>query len=341
MATKGSDKGRNDQALEAAGAGAGEAAPEPPGGPIPVAPKARRTTPKSRTPSVKMKAAGSSGPASSRMPASQRIPASQRAPSSRRIPVSNKAAPSRRSTAPKSTAAPSTSETATPKTATPKTAASKSAPRSLKGSAPPGAREEVSIPPTWSDVDERGTTVAAAEATPILPAPLPTKVSSHAEELAAVPVPFSRWVAPYAKGALALVAAACFLFAGRAYLHRGVKPVHAAAAAPPPVETAPAIPPPVEAAEAPPATTAADAVPTSPDEDKKASLEALKLGKLAEAVAAGERATLLDPTDADAWLVLGAAYEDQGNFIAAQRCFHTCVTEAKRGEVRECKFLMR
>src|SRR6202042_2039152 len=74
--------------------------------------------------------------------------------------------------------------------------------------------------------------------------------------------------------------------------------------------------------------------PASADEDKAASLAALEQGKIEEAIAAGERATKIDPTDADTWRVLGAAYQDQGTVIAARRCYRACVDSAKRGDTR-------
>ncbi len=94
-------------------------------------------------------------------------------------------------------------------------------------------------------------------------------------------------------------------------------------------------PPPAPAAEvAPPGTQAAG-------DAKKEALRALDRGRLAEAVEAGEQSVALDPGDADAWLVLGAAYQKQGHYVEARRCFTTCAAQAQRGPRGECRALLR
>jgi Flp pilus assembly protein TadD len=55
----------------------------------------------------------------------------------------------------------------------------------------------------------------------------------------------------------------------------------------------------------------------------------------------GERAVQLDPTDADSWLVLGAAYMQRGDNKNARRCFSSCVKEATSGARRECAAMLR
>ena len=85
----------------------------------------------------------------------------------------------------------------------------------------------------------------------------------------------------------------------------------------------------------------APVVTESADDAKRASLAALEQGKFADSVAAGERATELDPTDAESWLILGAAYQDQGNIVAARRAFASCAKQATKGDVRECTFLLQ
>jgi len=271
-----------------------------------------------------MKAADPSAPPRpSQGPPSTRVPVSRRAPVSTRMPASSRV-PSNKATGPASVRAP----------------AVKVAPKSKRAV----AREEVSIPPIWSDVDDLGKTMPATEVMPILPAPLPTKVATpvHDEAAAAVPVPLGGVLSPYAKGALGLLAVAGLVLFARGAFRHAPHAAPATVSAATTTESAPAIPPPpAETAEAPVEAPIDTATTASAAEDKKAALEALNKGKLPDAVAAGERSTTADPTDAEAWLVLGAAYQDQGNFIAAQRCFHTCVAEAKRGDVRECKFLMR
>jgi Flp pilus assembly protein TadD len=74
---------------------------------------------------------------------------------------------------------------------------------------------------------------------------------------------------------------------------------------------------------------------------KSDAQRALERGLLADAVEAGEESVALDPTDADAWLVLGAAYEKRGRYADARRCFQTCAEQARRGGRWECRALLR
>lgn len=144
------------------------------------------------------------------------------------------------------------------------------------------------------------------------------------------------------------------------------EPLPAPGADPNPTAGGPASPEPVAAAPAPEpasgATTAANAeeraapstatephdtfVATTTDPDgatdaKRASQRALDRGHLKTAIEAGERSVALDPADADAWLILGAAYQAKGAFAEARRCFTSCSTLAKRGPRSECRALLR
>jgi Flp pilus assembly protein TadD len=121
---------------------------------------------------------------------------------------------------------------------------------------------------------------------------------------------------------------------------------------PPPVETqaaaVPATPPPVEtaaAAVAPPAdtATAAPAPTEAPELDPKAAAKEkntartlLERGKNADAIEAGERSVALDPTDGEAWLILGAAYQEKGDMKNARRSYKACLEQGKRGPKYEC-----
>ncbi|MEA2752463.1 MAG: hypothetical protein QOI41_6606 [Myxococcales bacterium] len=115
---------------------------------------------------------------------------------------------------------------------------------------------------------------------------------------------------------------------------------------PPPPETvatkaeAPAA---VASAEAPaPAPTVAPDAPTeiSPAAARVAREDARRLlegGAAAAAAAAGIHSVELDPTDAEAWLILGAAYQLAGNGTEARNAFRSCSKLAKRGNVGECR----
>jgi hypothetical protein len=87
-------------------------------------------------------------------------------------------------------------------------------------------------------------------------------------------------------------------------------------------------------------------LPPEPDplaarEAKKIAQRALDRGKVAEAIEAGERSVALDPTDGDAWLILGAAYQQRGATADARRCFSSCVRQGTRGPRGECAALLR
>jgi len=76
-------------------------------------------------------------------------------------------------------------------------------------------------------------------------------------------------------------------------------------------------------------------------EEKKASKKALERGKLTEAIEAGERAVALDASDGEAWLLLGAAYQEKGKMAEARRAYAACVKEGKRGPIGECRAMLR
>ncbi len=116
-------------------------------------------------------------------------------------------------------------------------------------------------------------------------------------------------------------------------------------------------PPPASAAVAPPSESLARVAPSTSTPDVGADAEgeameqatqakrdaekALEKGHAAQAIEAGERSVALDPTDAEAWLILGAGYDQRGAFAQARRCFATCAKVATRGPRRECAALLR
>jgi cytochrome c-type biogenesis protein CcmH/NrfG len=84
-----------------------------------------------------------------------------------------------------------------------------------------------------------------------------------------------------------------------------------------------------------------DTDPAAAREAKHTSQHALDRGDAVASIEAGERSTALDPTDAEAWLILGAAYQTRGTYSDARRCFASCVRLAKRGPRGECAALLR
>ncbi len=83
------------------------------------------------------------------------------------------------------------------------------------------------------------------------------------------------------------------------------------------------------------------AAPAEPDpkaaaKEKHDSQLALERGKVGDAIDAGERSVALDPSDAEAWLILGAAYQEKGDQKNARRSFKACLEQGKRGPKWEC-----
>ena len=100
-----------------------------------------------------------------------------------------------------------------------------------------------------------------------------------------------------------------------------------------PASAAPAVA--VASASAAPAVAAAPTAGAA--KAREASRFALERGNLGTAVAAGERSVALDPSDGEAWLVLGAAYQARGELAQAKRCYRLCVEQGTRGPKAECR----
>jgi hypothetical protein len=165
-----------------------------------------------------------------------------------------------------------------------------------------------------------------------------------------------RYLMRYVAGAVSLAAligvgAIVRVTSARGALRASMSNASAAAL---PAVAPPADDPAVTAPEADPAPTpapadSADEVaadnpepdPQSALEAKKQSLHELELAHLAAATEAGERSVSLDPTDADAWRILGAAYQKRGAYADARRCFASCSKLATRGDRFECSALLR
>ncbi len=67
----------------------------------------------------------------------------------------------------------------------------------------------------------------------------------------------------------------------------------------------------------------------------------LERGKATLAIEAGERSVALDPSDGEAWLILGAAYQEKGNQKDARRAFQSCSKLGKRGPMAECRAMLQ
>jgi hypothetical protein len=85
------------------------------------------------------------------------------------------------------------------------------------------------------------------------------------------------------------------------------------------------------------AEEAAPAVPLkSAHEEREDARNALEHGKAKDAIEAATRSITVDPTDAEAWLLLGAANQEAGHPADAHAAFVECTKQAKTGNVGEC-----
>jgi DNA-binding response OmpR family regulator len=66
---------------------------------------------------------------------------------------------------------------------------------------------------------------------------------------------------------------------------------------------------------------------------------ALAEGQTPLALALAHQAVLANPSDADAWLILGAACQAAGNQPAARDAYRSCVSSARTANVSECRLL--
>jgi hypothetical protein len=88
------------------------------------------------------------------------------------------------------------------------------------------------------------------------------------------------------------------------------------------------------------ATPGAPAPPLTAVQERELARRALERGKARDAIAAAERATAADPTDAESWLILGSANQEIGHAAAARVAFRSCLKLAKRGPLRECRAML-
>jgi tetratricopeptide (TPR) repeat protein len=81
--------------------------------------------------------------------------------------------------------------------------------------------------------------------------------------------------------------------------------------------------------------------PRSARAAREAARRALEAGDRAQAVAVARQAVELDPSDAEAWLVLGAALMESGRGAEARSTFGTCAKLATHGPVGECRAMLQ
>jgi Flp pilus assembly protein TadD len=100
---------------------------------------------------------------------------------------------------------------------------------------------------------------------------------------------------------------------------------------------------PAEQAPAPKASGPAAPAPASAPRanTKMDARRFLAAGKLKEAVGAARAALAAEPTDAETYLLLGAALQDTGHWEESMIVFASCVQNAKRGPLGDCRALSR
>jgi Flp pilus assembly protein TadD len=72
-----------------------------------------------------------------------------------------------------------------------------------------------------------------------------------------------------------------------------------------------------------------DSDPIAAAELTKKSQAKPVIGAVKASIEFGEDAVRLDSANAQAWLVLGAAYQQRGDVKNAWRCYHACVDQGK------------
>jgi hypothetical protein len=171
------------------------------------------------------------------------------------------------------------------------------------------------------------------------------------EEWSPAPLPRARGRARLAVfGIATLTAAALLIGAGTRLSHARVaepvtlaqpKPSRAAEISPVPASAPQSSPPEPSVAPAPAPTVAPPVQRETAEGEKRKARAALEGGAPGRAIAAGERSVALDPTDAEAWLILGGAYQLRGLGSDAHRAFASCVRHGRSGPVAECRSLLQ
>jgi hypothetical protein len=317
-------------------------------------------------------------PKPSKRPQGKKAKTKSIAPKTQRGPGSTEAA--RASSAPASLPVPSSSappSPSAPPSLDPRTTlrdhpVQKSAAAAARAATSPRREDEISIPPTSSDppvagdLDDRffaeGEAAAhAAHAEAIGATKVgverfhPEEHESHRPIVVASPER-RRKLTNYVKLAVGFSGVLLLAAAVRVGVSHVVHPAEASApathvmaiaappvAVPPPLETAPSLQAPPAVVEDAPAVVDEPAPPParSAKQEKESARAALEHGKRKDAVEAAQRSVDLDPTDAEAWLILGSAQQESGKWKDARESFVSCTKQAKLGPIGECRMMLR
>ena len=112
---------------------------------------------------------------------------------------------------------------------------------------------------------------------------------------------------------------------------------------PPPVAHAPTVAPSLPPAAAPapePKAARTAATPSGGGNPTRDAERALESGDTAKAIDFARQATSNDPTNTEAWLTLGAAYEAAGRASMARGAYRNCAIKGRGDRVAECRALL-
>jgi hypothetical protein len=85
----------------------------------------------------------------------------------------------------------------------------------------------------------------------------------------------------------------------------------------------------------------ASASPADARGAKRKAQRAIDHGDAVGAIEAAKQSLELDDSDAETWLILGAAYMQRGAHADARESFASCVRKATHGDKGECRALLR
>ena len=223
-------------------------------------------------------------------------------------------------------------------------------------------RDDLSVPPAVADIDAEGAHLEDALATDFFTAPTLLPCAAHVrygaeadpiEEDARVLRKRSVVAAKrreqfgrYVLGAVAACAMLCLVafITGRAR-HESIGLASAAEVSQPRAE--PAEPAPLAGDSVAPAIEDSPLAQPEPaiepevdvlaaKQEKRRSQAALERLDVPKAIDLGEQSVAHDPTDAEAWLILGAAYQAKGDATNMRRAFRECIAQGRGGRRSEC-----
>jgi len=194
--------------------------------------------------------------------------------------------------------------------------------------------DELSVDERHFDEDEQRFFLAEDSLSPIELAGADLDEPADAAPPNLVDSPRRRRFGRYVGAVVMLAAGVCVA----AFTGQASRPVAAASAIPAPRPAAAA---PEVAAPSPPVAFTAERAPAVLDpaaalDARERARSALSKGDVVSAVRLGTQSVELDPSDAEAWLVLGAAEMARGERGQALSTFRACTKLATRGPRHEC-----